>query len=95
MAIEEIREDLLEYIKKERSLEDASKHFNVSTNEIMGLVKELTDEGFMISTVIKDNQIQIMNKGTTDFTADNSYTIEVDSNGLKTLVISDLNLGSK
>lgn len=95
MAIEEIKDDLLEYIKKERSLEDASKHFDVSTNEIMGLVKELTNEGFMISTVIKDNQIQIMNKGTTDFTADNSYTIELDDAGVKTLVISDLNLGSK
>jgi len=95
MEIDEIREDLLEFIKKERSLEDISKHFGGTTNEIMGLVKQLTDEGFMISTVIKDNQIQIMNKGTTDFTADNDYDIIVDSNNFKTLVISDLNLGSK
>lgn len=95
MELDEIRVDLLDFIKKERSLEETSKHFDISENELMGLVKQLSDEGFMISTVIKDNQIQIMNKGTTDFTADNDYDIEIDSNGFKTLVISDLNLGSK
>ena len=36
-----------------------------------------------------------MNKGTTDFTADNDYAIEIEDNSFKTLVISDLNLGSK
>lgn len=95
MELDKIRVDLLDFIKKERSLEETSKHFDISENELMGLVKQLSDEGFMISTVIKDNQIQIMNKGTTDFTADNDYDIEIDSNGFKTLVISDLNLGSK
>ncbi len=95
MAIENIREELLEFIKKERSLDETSKHFEISPNELMGLIKQLTDEGFMISTVIKDNDVQIMNKGTTDFTADNHYTIETDSNGFKVLVISDTSLGSK
>ena len=95
MEIDKIREDLLEYIKKERSLEETSKHFDISANELMGIVKQLSDEGFMISTVIKNNEVQIMNKGTTDFTADNDYDIYIDSKGFKTLVISDLSLGSK
>lgn len=95
MELDEIRVDLLDFIKKERTLEETSKHFDISENEIMGYIRQLSDEGFQISTVIKDNQIQIMNKGTTDFTADNDYDIEIDSNGFKTLVISDLNLGSK
>ena len=95
MTIDEIRSDLLEFIKKERTLDETSKHFELSNNEIMGFIKELTSEGFMISTVIKDNEIQIMNKGTTDFTADNDYDIEIDSDNEKILVISDLNLGSK
>lgn len=95
MELDEIRVDLLDFIKKERTLEETSKHFDISENEIMGYIRQLSDEGFQISTVIKDNQIQIMNKGTTDFTADNDYEIEIDSNGFKTLVISDLNLGSK
>lgn len=95
MTIDEIRGDLLDYIKKERTLEETSKHFDISSNELMGLIKQLSDEGFMISTVIKDNEIQIMNKGTTDFTADNDYAIEIEDNFFKTLVISDLNLGSK
>jgi len=95
MTIDEIRSDLLEFIKKERTLDETSKHFELTNNEIMGFIKELTSEGFMISTVIKDNEIQIMNKGTTDFTADNDYDIEIDSDNEKILVISDLNLGSK
>jgi len=95
MTIDEIRSNLLEFIKKERTLEETSKHFNITNNEVMGFIKELTNEGFMISTVIKDNEIQIMNKGTTDFTADNDYDIEIDSDSEKILVISDLNLGSK
>lgn len=95
MELDEIRVDLLDFIKKERTLEETSKHFDISENEIMGYIRQLSEEGFQISSVIKDNQIQIMNKGTTDFTADNDYDIEIDSNGFKTLVISDLNLGSK
>ena len=55
MTIDEIRGDLLEFIKKERTLEETSKHFDISNNELMGLIKQLSDEGFMISTVIKDN----------------------------------------
>lgn len=95
MIIDEIRLELLEFIKKERTIDEINKQFNISRNEIMGFIKTLTEEGFMISTVIKDNEIQIMNKGTTDFTADNDYDIEIDSNNEKILVISDLNLGSK
>ena len=83
MTIDEIRSDLLEFIKKERTLDETSKHFELTNNEIMGFIKELTREGFMISTVIKDNEIQIMNKGTTDFTADNDYDIEIDSDNEK------------
>lgn len=89
------KDELLEYIKKERSIDEISSHFNTSKNEIMGLVKSLIDDGYMISTVIKDNGIRVMNKGTTDFTADNDYTIEINNSSEKILVISDLNLGSK
>ena len=95
MTIDEIRTDLLEFIKKERTIDETSKHFEISNNELMGFIKELTSEGFMISTVIKDNEIQIMNKGTTDFTADNDYDLFIDNSSEKILVISDLNLGSK
>ena len=95
MSIDEIRDELLEFIKKERSLSETSQHFNISTNELMGYIKQLCDEGFMISTVVKDDDVQLMNKGTTDFTADNNYTIEIDSDNVKVLVISDTNLGSK
>ena len=32
MELDEIRVDLLDFIKKERSLEETSKHFDISEN---------------------------------------------------------------
>ncbi len=95
MSEKEKKEELLEFIKKEKSLEEIGKHFEISTNEVMGLVKELIDDGYNISEVIKNGDVQIMNKGTTDFTADNHYTIYTDKSNEKILAISDICLGSK
>ena len=61
----------------------------------MCLVKSLIVDGYMISTIIKDNGIRIMNKGITDFKADNDYTIEINDSSEKILVILDSNLGGK
>ena len=35
MTIDEIRTDLLEFIKKERTIDETSKHFEISNNRII------------------------------------------------------------
>ncbi len=85
-----------EFIKKERTVEQLEKEFELSEFEIMGYVSKLKKAGLNIIVAKKDDAISVINLGDRKLNNDNSYNFDIgDSNNIKIAVISDTRLCSK
>ena len=92
--------DLLESIKnlteKEISLSSVSSILNLSEFEVLGLLRELRQEGTNIGIQKKDDDIYLFNHGERENNKDNRYQFYTDeANEFKFVAIADTRLGSK
>ncbi|MDD2203466.1 MAG: metallophosphoesterase family protein [Bacilli bacterium] len=85
-----------EFIKKERTVEQLEKEFELSEFEIMGYVSKLKKAGLNIIVAKKDDAISVINLGDRKLNNDNSYKLDIgDATNVKIAVISDTRLCSK
>lgn len=85
-----------EYLKKERTMNEITKTFEISEIAVMTLVNKLRESGLNVVTVKKDKNIHIINMGELNLTNREEHTIELDGkDSFKVLVISDTRLCSK
>lgn len=92
--------DLSESIKnlteKEISLSSVSSILNLSEFEVLGLLRELRQEGTNIGIQKKDDDIYLFNHGERENNKDNRYQFYTDeANEFKFVAIADTRLGSK
>lgn len=92
--------DLLESIKnlteKEISLSSVSSILNLSEFEVLGVLRELRQEGTNIGIQKKDDDIYLFNHGERENNKDNRYQFYTDeANEFKFVAIADTRLGSK
>ena len=92
--------DLSESIKnlteKEISLSSVSSILNLSEFEVLGVLRELRQEGTNIGIQKKDDDIYLFNHGERENNKDNRYQFYTDeSNEFKFVAIADTRLGSK
>lgn len=92
--------DLLESIKnlteKEISLSSVSELLKMSPFEVLGLLRELRQDGINIGIQKKDDDIYLFNHGERESNKDNRYQFYTDeANEFKFVAISDTRLGSK
>ena len=92
--------ELLESIKnlteKEISLSQVSEYLKLNEFEILGLLRELRQEGINIGIQKKDDDIYLFNHGERELNKDNRYQFYTDENNeFKFVAISDTRLGSK
>ena len=92
--------DLLESIKnlteKEISLSEVSSILKMSQFEVLGLLREVRQEGTNIGIQKKDDDIYLFNHGERELSKDNRYQFYTDENNeFKFVAISDTRFGSK
>ena len=95
-----MNDQLLENIKnlteKEISLSSVSELLEISQFEVLGLLRELRQEGTNIGIQKKDDDIYLFNHGEREANKDNRYQFYTDeANEFKFVAISDTRLGSK
>ncbi len=96
MEEKEIREKLIENLKKKVTISALEEKFHLSKLEILGHIKRLKDEGMKISYYEKDNEAFVSINEYPDLSKEYTYHIDVDNNEkLKCAYISDLRFGSK
>jgi predicted phosphodiesterase len=89
-------EEFKEFIKKERTVAQLQKEFDMSEYEIMGHIYNLKKAGVNIIDVKKDDAISIINLGDRKLNNDNSYNFDIGNlSNVKIAVISDTRLCSK
>ncbi len=92
----EALEKIKSLTKKEISLNHLCKELNLNEYEVLGLIRELREEGINILTQIRDNDIYMLNHG--EIELDDKKEFSFDTNGnreFKFVAISDTRFGSK
>jgi hypothetical protein len=85
-----------EFIRKERTIDQIKKEFDISEYEVMGYIYDLKKKGVNIVDVKKDDAIYIIDLGDRCMNNDNSYNLDIgDNNNIKVAVISDTRFCSK
>ena len=92
--------DLLESIKnlteKEISLDDVSSILKMSSFEVLGLLREVRQEGTNIGIQKKNDGIYLFNHGERELGRDNRYQFYTDENNeFRFVAIADTRFGSK
>lgn len=96
MEIETILENLKEYTQKEISLSNLCKVLDLTEYEILGLVRQLRNDGINILTKKHDDDIYLLNLGEKENHKNNEILFKTDENNeFKFVVISDTRIGSK
>jgi len=91
-----MKEKLLQYSKKEKSLTDICNMLKINEYEVLGLVRDLRKDGINIITKKYDDDIYLFNEGEREISSDNKYYfITDDNNEFKFVAISDTRFGSK
>ena len=92
----EVIDQLLEFIKKEKNIDQVVDTFDLSRLEILGLVQDLRDSGFNIIVKEYDDGFHLLNQGDHTNQEVSHYEFETDENNeFKFVAISDTRLGSK
>ena len=92
----EVIDQLLEFIKKEKNIDQVVDTFDLSRLEILGLVQDLRDSGFNIIVKEYDDGFHLLNQGDHTNQEVSHYEFETDENNeFKFVAISDVRLGSK
>ena len=93
---EELVENLLELIKKEKNISTVAQSLDISEFEILGLVHSLIKKGYNIIVKQYDDGFHLLNQGDLVDKEVSTYSFETDdSNEFKFVAISDTRLGSK
>ena len=81
---------------KEISLTSICESLEINNFEVLGLVRELRNEGTNISIKQKDDDMYLFNQGERELGKDNAYKFYTDNdNEFKFIAISDTRFGSK
>ena len=92
----EVIDQLLEFIKKEKNIDQVVDTFDLTRLEILGLVQDLRDSGFNIIVKEYDDGFHLLNQGDPTKQEVSHYKFETDENNeFKFVAISDVRLGSK
>lgn len=93
---EELVEELLETIKREKNISEVSAALGLSDFEVLGLIHDLLSDGKNIIVKPYDDGFHLLNQGDMVDTGVSKYSFETDdSNEFKFVAISDTRLGSK
>ena len=96
MGKEELLEKIKEITQKETSLSNICEKLELSEYEILGLVRELRNDGLNILTKKHDDDIYLYNLGEKDNNKSNIFSFKTDDNNeFKFVAISDTRVGSK
>lgn len=96
MEKEELLQSLMEYTNRETKLSDLVEELEINEYEILGLVKELRDQGINISVKAHDDDIYLFNQGEREQNNENTYKFSTNaSHEFKFIAISDTLIGSK
>ena len=96
MSIEEKRELLLEYTKKEKTLSETSELLGIGEYETLGIIHNLNQGGYNIIVKEYDNGFHILNQGDKVDKETSKYAFETnEANEFSFVAISDTRLGSK
>lgn len=96
MKKELLFEEIIDFIRKEKTLDEICKKFELSEFQVMGIVHDLKEVGENIIAVKKNNNICVQCRDEIEDLHDNSFTIPVEDNEhMKILAISDTRLCSK
>lgn len=92
----EIFESIKNLTEKEISLSDVSNYLKMSQFEVLGLLREIRQNGINIGVRKKDDDIYLFNYGERELNEDNRYQFYTDENNeFKFVAISDTRFGSK
>ena len=93
---EEIINQFLDFIEKEKSLTAACEEMNMGPYEVLGLVNYIKSKGINIAMKNTTDDIYMVNMGDYEFVEKNIYSFETNEfNEFKFIVIADTRLGSK
>ena len=93
---DELREKLLELIKKESSLEKVCEMLELNEYEALALVKYIQDSGINIVVNARDDDIYMINRGDFELEDNKPYEFHTDKNNeFKFVAIADTRFGSK
>ena len=93
---EDLVEDLLELIKKEKHISEVSEALDLTDFEVLGLVHDLINDGTNIIVKPYDDGFHLLNQGDIVDKDVSTYSFTTDkSNEFKFVAISDTRLGSK
>ena len=96
MVNEELLENLKTITQKETSLSSLCKTFELSEYEVLGLVRQLRDDGINIIVKKHDDDMYLYNLGEKENVNDNEMIFKTDENNeFKFVAISDTRIGSK
>ena len=92
----EIIESIKNLTEKEISLSEVSSLLDMSQFEVLGLLREIRQNGINIGIQKKDDDIYLFNYGERELNKDNRYQFYTDENNeFKFVAISDTRFGSK
>ncbi len=91
----EILEILKNKLVKGSSVNLLCEELNISDYDLFGYVKQLKDENINVTFSDKGSDISLIINNHPDYTKENEYRIEDESDDIKIGVISDLRFGSK
>ena len=93
---DELREKLLELLKKESSLEKVCEMLELNEYEALALVKYIQDSGINIVVNARDDDIYMINRGDFELEDNKPYEFHTDKNNeFKFVAIADTRFGSK
>lgn len=96
MENKELLIKLQELTRKEVSLSSICKALELKEYEVLGLIKQLRDDGINITTKKRDDDIYLLNLGEKENKKGNKIEFSTDEeNEFKFVVISDTRIGSK
>lgn len=89
-------EQLKEMTKKEINLSKVCETLELNEYEVLGLLRELRQEGINIAVQKRDDDIYMLNHGERELCEDNNYQFHTDENHeFKFVTFSDTRFGSK
>lgn len=91
--IDSKKQKVLDYLKKETSINSIAQNLNTSTYEISGIIKELKDEGYNILYAVKNGEEIAINLGNESLRKKSFIEIPVEGE-FKFLALSDTRIGS-
>lgn len=92
----ELKDELRRLCTKERNIYDLCNQLELNEYEVLGLVRELRNEGINIITKVYDDDLYLYDLGERELSLEFNYNLDTDMNNeFKFVAISDTRIGSK